>query len=472
MSIKLSRNFNTIVWKYIYWFKINKYVYYLKSRIYKALIQKSYRKAHYLQIRLISSPLVKIFALKQNVLVDNFNIFSRITRNWRNFHIGYVIKYIDFDYILNLNILIETESRSFAVYSDKLLEVINCIRELLVGWVLSIYLQNFYDTVGKNYFRLRNFENDLIANFVHLGYQMNLYSIAINFDSIFCFLSPDFLLSKLNLIRSLNAFLKEYLLKSKLASLIKSLDSIWYKYDRDYLNPKFYLVNLLIEFILIVILNEVKSMSQWELCNDKQLCTVDFCILSNKFDLLIFSKKYKVLKIWQSFYYKWLVSNGIQVKPSLNQKISFLSEGNYLGIYFVFYGSYKLCNGLSIKPSLYSQFCFLKKVSLIIKQLKSKSVFLLIIQLNKLFLSYSQIFFKAITQKVFSFLDYLVYLKLKAYLVNMHSNWSYCKIAAKYFSFNDYRFNHKVRLSNWVMSTLVKDLNSYKFYFLIKLSWF
>lgn len=472
MSIELSRNFNTIVWKYIYWFKINKYVCYLKSRIYKALIQKSYKKAHYLQNRLIFSPLVKILALKQNVFIDNFNILSNVTKGWRNFHIGYIIKYIDFDYVLNINVLIDNESKSFIVYSNRLLNIINFTRELLAGWVVEIYLQNFYDMVGENYFRLRNFETGSIFNFVYSGYEMNLYSIAINFDCIFYFLSPDFLLTKLNLIRSLNVFIARYLFQSKLITLTKLLNNIGYGYNKDYLRQNLYLVNLLVEFVLIVILNEVKCIFQLQLCSDQGLSNEDFCVLSNKYDLLIFSKKYKVLKMWQSFYYRWLVSNGVQVKSILNQKINFLSEGNHLGMYFILYESCQPYNKLSIRPSLYSQFCFLKKVSLIIRQLKSKSVFLLIIQLNKLFLFYSKLFFKASTQKVFSLLDYLIYLKLKAYLINMHSNWSCYRIITKYFSSDYYWFNYKIRMSNWTISTVIKDLNSYKFYFLIKLSWF
>nr|YP_009243834.1 hypothetical protein Sdur_016 [Sporolithon durum]AMK96076.1 hypothetical protein Sdur_016 [Sporolithon durum] len=473
MSMKLARNFNTIVWKYIYWIKLNKYVYYLKSRIYKALVQNYYKKAYYLQVKLISSPLVKILALKkilylkQKIFINDFHLLSN---TWRDFHIGYLSNYLNFDDSLDVDILLYKESKLLNTQLSNLFNIFKQIRELLTSWVLEVYLQSFYDTKSKNYFRFSDFQANFITNFANLNSELTLYSITIELKSIFYFMSTDFLLTKLNINQKLRHFLADWLLKGKLINIVRLLHSI--KYGLNYEDIELYIGKLLIDFTILILFDEIKFMLQADVdCNNK-LLTENFYAFSNDCQILLLSNNYTVLKKWQYVYWKWLVSNGVQVLYTVTQKITSCFEGNYLGKYFITYESSKFCKSLFIKPSLYAQFCLLRDISIIIKELKGKSFFLLIIQLNKFLLYYSRLFLKVSRQNIFSLLDYLIYLKLKAYIINMDSGLSHYKIKAKYFPSNQYCFNNKIQASMWIMSSLIRDSINYKLYFLIKLSWF
>ncbi len=121
------------------------------------------------------------------------------------------------------------------------------------------------------------------------------------------------------------------------------------------------------------------------------------------------------------------------------------------------------------KPSLYYQFILLKQVSSLIS--KANSLFLLIIRLNMLLLSWSILYRNQQVAKLFALLDYLIYLKIKSFLVNCHSSWSNQRVKLKYFPQRIYCFNIVDTKTNWVFSSNVTSGIYYRLYFSIKLSW-
>ena len=149
------------------------------------------------------------------------------------------------------------------------------------------------------------------------------------------------------------------------------------------------------------------------------------------------------------------------------EKISNLKEGVFLKWYFIFFSKKRLF----IRPSLYSQFSLLSNISITTKKIKYRSILVWIIILNKLLIDWSINFIHIDTKKIFCFLDYLIYLKIKLCIRKRNLNCLYSTLYYKYFYQRSYLFNSEFKTSKWVMSERFFSLGYKKTYFLFKLSW-
>lgn len=459
---KLCRNSSTIAWKDVYWHKIHKYLYSLKARIYKALIMKSYDQTFKLQTKLISSPLIRILAFKHVVnSKSNVSFIRTIALNnncFRSFHLGYLITYLNLANNLDLDVFVNCQVKHILKYPQKLECLIEEVRQIIVIWSLEPYLGNFYHTHNIQY--LIFYKGQHINYILAENLRYNSFIINIDLSSIFYSFSEYSVISRISVASQLKSYIFSLLQTGILIDTIHFCNKPLNIFRAN--SSKLYLGCILIHIVIASLCYENSVMMQ---CKSGFLCLSNVCVLSYLTNLLVVSNNYTQIRAWQRDFFVLLFSNGVILKKKKSKKIVNLSEGFYFHLHF----SYYLMNFV-IKPSLYSQFCLLQQISLDIYKLRGVASFVLIIRLNILLLAWSRYFYSISARKIFSLLDYLVYLKVRSYVIGRYSS-SCIKMKLQYFPKFKYYFNAKLRRSNWIFTSLVSGKEYYKLFFLCKLIW-
>lgn len=467
MSKKLDVYFNMIIWKHTYWYRVNKYISNLRSRIYKASVEKSYKKNYHLQTRLVSSPFAKMLALKK--VIDErkeikINLFLNFIKGYlRLFHIGYIINYLKVETDLNLSTFLCTSY----VNMDQYKFIIDQVKQLLITWALvSRWQENFTLGMSSSYYCYNELNiMQFLKTVLELKYGYDTMFTVLNLNPILCSLTSYAITTRLDTINPIRICVNKWLDEGRLSKFVSKPDSSIISVLED----NFFLGNLIIPIVISILCYEVELILLGEkLPTDLHKLKLEkITVLNFKDYLLIFGNQYIQLNLWMQKWLMLLNGNGVRRRCNLFRKIVSLQQGTFLKWHFICSTS----NYIIIKPSLYAQFLLLKNISITIRRSKSKSILALIITLNKLLLNWSGYFSYTETKKVFCLLDYLIYLKVKTEIYRRHSNWSFKKLYSKYFFNYQYLFNRKLKNSKWILSEKVQNMYCMKTYFLIKLSW-
>lgn len=454
MDQELSRGIPILVLQHIDWKILIQYVDNLKSRIYKASIQKSYEKVRDAQLSLINSPLVRLVALKQ--VLDPY--YHGISLN--SFQLGYLVSYFSLYSALDCTVLISYSFSRTLRSSRKIQKLIDKTKNLIMIWSVEPY-QNYLSYLNK--FSISSYYSEY--NSLDMTNRIYSYTVNINLISLFYYVDLSIFISRMYFLSFIKEYIYKFLNKGVFIVLINSLDSYMELSILRKQNPG--LFSKLVDIFVLSICYEIDLLLR-SYANFQFSISKDILIVRYASNLFVVCEDSTQLKLWYQVFLDILLSNGVGLKEKRYIKIMLLFQNIDLRTYLI---TINLWSPLQItaKPSLYYQFILLKQVTTVIA--KPKSLILLIIRLNMLLLSWSNLYCNQQIKKLFVFLDYLIYLKIRSFLVNYHSNWSDQKIKLKYFPQRLYYFNHIETKTNWVFSSKVIGPKYYKLYFSIKLSW-
>nr|YP_010728686.1 hypothetical protein P6G74_pgp120 [Phymatolithon calcareum]WEA76800.1 hypothetical protein [Phymatolithon calcareum] len=457
MDKELSRSLHVLVWQDIDWKILIQYVDNLKSRIYKSSIQKSYEKTHDLQCFLINSPLVKLMALKR-VIDSSFHII-----NLNSFELGYLVYSLSLGSKQNINILFNYSKGDLFNLNEKIQFIINKVKNLIIIWSIEPYLNHLYYLNTFSYCKYYSKKTR-----INIGNHFYLYGIDLNLVALFHYVDLSVFVGRMNIQSTIKQYIYQFLDEGIFNVLMHSLDQ--YLRLSSLRKQEVSLFNKIIDIFMLNICCEIDILLR-SYSNGKLSALKDFMIIHSASDLVVICEDTYLLNIWQQVFLDVLLSNGVEIKKKRSVRKISLLQGLNLKNNLMVVSIYSNPLYITIKPSLYYQFILLKKISSIIMKSKSKSLFLLIVRLNMLLLSWSTLHCNQQVRKIFSLLDYLIYLKLKSFIVNQHSNWSNQKIKSKYFPEVLYCFNAVDASANWVCSISINNIDYYKLYSSIKLSW-
>jgi len=450
----ISRNHKSLVWQYINWEKVVQYIDSLKSRKYKAFVQKSHVINYRLQSSFINSPLVILFAFKQSI--DSLNI------KLNTFELGYILFCISKVLYLDIGFLYYYRN----IYDIQLIKVIRYlvakVHYLVIFWSIQIYANYLRYLCHLSYYRFYNTNDviDIIKSQVTRYQHVLLLDLkySINYFSLLTFLNKmsvdknicQFLLKFLHVgyfnnltayvnIKSNNLFIKKNILFKQLLDIFV----LQLCYEMSIVFSKYF---------------DIKNNLNKIICiNEGSL----LLILSQDADQLIKFKK-KLLHL--------LFFNGFIVKLDKRIARKYISQGISTSLFCISIKKEVYPFYFFIKPSLRNQFTFMKQVSLILYNLRSRPSFLLNIRLNMLILLWSNTYLKQSVNKIFYLLDYLISLKLR-----------YSSKYRRYYSCSKVKFSKKIlhsQLLSYVlkktyiyMFTTIYSQKYYKYYFAVKLLW-
>lgn len=227
MSKKLDVYFNMIIWKHTYWYRVNKYISNLRSRIYKASVEKSYKKNYHLQTRLVSSPFAKMLALKK--VIDErkeikINLFLNFIKGYlRLFHIGYIINYLKVETDLNLSIFLCTSY----VNMDQYKFIIDQVKQLLITWALvSRWQENFTLGMSSSYYCYNELNvMQFLKTVLELKYGYDTMFTVLNLNPILCSLTSYAITTRLDTINPIRICVNKWLDEGRLSKFVSKPDS-------------------------------------------------------------------------------------------------------------------------------------------------------------------------------------------------------------------------------------------------------
>jgi len=389
----IARHNNSLLYQNIQWKCVTKYIDKLKSRKYKAFIQKFH--IYNSQNHLVNLPLLTLSSYKYYVRdIDN---------QLNSFELGYIlycfscIRHLDvsfFYYYRNsfapkifyfIKYLVRRNYYlliflSFQVYSNYLKYICNTFYGSFYNFDNSFYKQ---DIQSQKYENLLILELKSLINFASLSiffnkiyFDKDLVKCILNFFDVSTF---SRLLTNLNIK---NNFL--FLEKNKLFRKLQEVVMLQLAYEISSLLHRSYKFQC-IQFKVVF----VDKKSEILLFYDTAL--------KEKVAYLLFSNGFLTRMVKNS--------REVSLVKGLFTRFSFYSmESRVYPFYFI------------VQPSLYSQFIFIKEVSLIIHKFNRQSLFIINIRLNMLFVLWlSQ--HKILGKKVLYLLDYLIDLKLRYYYI-------------------------------------------------------
>ena len=189
----------------------------------------------------------------------------------------------------------------------------------------------------------------------------------------------------------------------------------------------------------------------------------DFVIFHENIDYLMACKRVITL---------WLKDMGLEIKPSKTRITHTLINHkqekpgfDFLGFHIRQFQTGKYTCGKNTKgyplgyktimsPSKESQIRHYKKIVETIKKHKGKTQISLINKLNPIILGWCNYFSMAVSQKVFSRLDHIIFRRIFKWGIKRHPNKGRKWIKKKYF--------HKIKNEDWVFASKINDTNLYR----------
>lgn len=446
MHQDLSRNLNILVWQNIDWKNLTQYLDNLKSRIYKASIEKSYKKIHGLQFKLIHSNIVKLLAFKH--VLHEYRYMIPLTA----FQLGCWVSYLSIEADLSQyfidNIFINSSKETRLIF-DK-------VKNLIIIWSVESYCKSLYHLNKRS----------LLHFFTNYSYKYNFnsYCLQLSIASLLYHVNLAVFINRIHVLSSIKKYLYTFLQNGMFILLMNFLLRCNQLYALK--KPAIILLNILIDIFMLTMCYEIHSILKSQLSYKYNI----FFSIDHSLKVFIYCDNIEQLKYWQQAFIDLVISNGVKIKEIKSLEKNFL-------LYYI-RTSYKLINllayswNISLKPSLNCQYLLLRQLFILLKKSRSKALFLLIIRLNKLLLSWSMLYHAQGVYKLFSLLDYVIYLKLKLFIQKKHSSWSNQKIRYQYFPLRVYRFNNFTINTSWICVNNIWCSNYYRIYYTIKLFWF
>jgi hypothetical protein len=467
MSKEILLDFNTIFWVTIDLKKNYGYVTRLKSRIYKAVMNKVYNKIQNLQIKLFYSLSARLLAMDQisKKQVCLFKYMSDLEKL-------FLIQTID-----RINTFaIRLDDKFFCFFTQKeiltkeLNVIITDIDKILLSFILEPQWILYYQNNKINFLTLK-YPQDLLKLFqmdlINLSLQ-KIYFINVNYKDFMSQISNNYFLARIHLKKTMYLKLKMILLKN-----------LFVKFASKFNDQIFFASNSLVQFPLEIC---VLRIIIYCLCLETYLIAksynADFNLLyvdqynvkiyQCGLELLICNYNYSVLKFWFNLFLQLVYSNISKNNKLLFNTITKTSNSLDFCGYSILVTKNKI---IYLLPNKLSQFILLFQIKHLLNNLCGNSATNLIKSLNPLLEKWASYFKDTNAFKVFMLIDYLIYLKLWVWTCKNHTNWSYQKIRVKYFHVINNYFIVK-KYSGWIFHSInVKDINA-RYIFLIKLTWF
>nr|QJF58251.1 putative group II intron reverse transcriptase/maturase protein [Corallina officinalis] len=455
MSRGLSRNNDELVWQHIKINYLNKYVEDLKSRIYKAFVQKLTIEVHIWQVHFIDSPLVLCLALKQKIEFTNVNLSS--------FEWGYVILFFNVVWDSDFIFFGHYRKNNFSILKKDLEYLIDEVRYKVINWILDIYIE--YLSYLNNYPFVRCYRKNILSTIGYEDYSYYRYAINIDFISCIHYMDVLNLINRLSFIDNVKEYLYSVLGKGIFAELIVLLRlsedlSVLQKSNVS-------LVKKIIDVFILTLCYEISTMLSLK---ESVYFSKSIIVITDMFNVLVMSQEPNHLSLWKKYAVYLLISNGVRFKDAGNLLPISLSKGIDFKKNLIVINYQPYLTILINRPSLYYQFTLLKITSVVINQSRSKPFFLLLIRLNKLLLVWSQACSRY-HKRIFFLLDYLMFLKIKCFLKYKKSNFVQKKIIYKHLSKFSYPSKFFIRTNKRCFATYVDSRLYYRQYCMLKLSW-
>nr|YP_009502128.1 photochlorophyllide reductase subunit B [Porolithon onkodes]ASB29730.1 photochlorophyllide reductase subunit B [Porolithon onkodes] len=437
--VMIVRHNNLLLYQDIKWRHLAKYIDKLKSREYKAFIQKYH--IYNIQNYFVNFPLL-VLSSSQSSLCD---INSQIN----SFELGYIlycftsIRCVDisfFYYYRNIfNIKIFTFIKYLVFQAHYLLIFLSC---QIYGSYIRYLCKTFY---GSHY----NFDNSFYKQYIELQKYER-----------FLVLDLRYLVDYLSLSRFFNKMYNDKCLVKYILNIldIKTFDRLLISLHVGTNKISIYQSKLLRKLQEVVMLQLIYELSS--------LLYRSYKLQNIKLQIVVFDKNNEIIFFYNKALERrlnyFLLCGGVfkNIKEELIR--GSLLNGIFTRSSFYSIESFSYPFNFIFKPSLYNQFILMKYVSLIIHKLDIQSSFVINIRLNMLLVVWlSQ--YKRLSKRVLYLLDYLIDLKLRYYL--MYSSHFLIKLSQK-----SYLDQTILRRKNYFCTSLYNKKYR-KYYSPIKLLW-
>nr|YP_009541841.1 hypothetical protein [Neogoniolithon spectabile]AYR06050.1 hypothetical protein [Neogoniolithon spectabile] len=455
MSRGLSRRNSLLDIKAFVMFSIMEKIDKMKSRLYNALVLKSNEQILKCQLNIVQSPYVILLSLRNLLNKKNDFLLSS--------DVGYFIVFFPrlslvdqavfadyYDYIFN-NVSLDKKKLLYGIN----IFIVSFIFQIYTSYLLFLdnhYYLQFYQTSGAN---------------LESGYT---FISTVDLSSIIYSLDFSLLLSKLTFINLcidyLNGLLKRSILIRCIWSIRLSSKLIFLK------SKRLKLIEQIVDFLILYLTYQVSRMFKAYLLANN-LVEEKIRIYSQGLNILVISNCYSLCCVWLDFFKKYLKSNGIALSPYFSVlKPKALSRS----VTFQSYNYYCIQNfnslNLIISPSLDYQFSLLKQVKILAKGLTTVSIFLFVVRLNKMLVTWKEIYPNRINKRLFGLLDYLVILKIRSYYrllgltsVKLKSGYTVVKTCKD-------RINLEKKYVKRLVSVSINYQDLYRQYCMVRLMWF
>nr|BBI37252.1 putative group II intron reverse transcriptase/maturase protein [Palmaria palmata] len=426
MSKEIKIYFNTVFWSSTHQENLYLYISSLKSKIYKSASQNNYSKMHKLQDQLIASPSARIIALNlilEKLETDNKPSFIYpkevyLSGELHNLEVD-INKYLD---------------RSF---SNKKNVDLKYVKSNIINLVLIEAIKPYCNAIKdktSNYLEIQDYQKivPLVNNVVAERMLKKDYLCSLNLETLLHNIDRRYLFARISTTILASEMLKRYL-KSQL--LVRSTKhAITSSYVND-VNPDLQLVVFIFSFLCYLVSLETSYLLPLptfyhNTYNLSLLCT-EYSIISCQGSIMLYGKSKQTLNFLLQSFTK-ITSQHAYLKTDSFCKMSKISLVQcYFHNYFLARGSN---NKFYTSPSKDSQRLLLYQINIICTKFKGDSLFHLTNSLNITLKKWMAYFGSTNKQKIFTLLDYLIYLKLRSLISKRQSNIS--DLEEKYPSFN------------------------------------
>lgn len=450
----ISRNYKSLIWQYIDWERIIRYIDSLKSKKYKAFVQKSSVINNNLYKFFINSPTVILLAFKYSL--NDLNV------EFSTFELGYLLFCLSNIFYLDISFFHYYKNIYNISLGKTIRYLVARVHYFVILWSLESYANYLRYICHSSYCQFYK-----VNNLLHtMKYETTRYNYALLFDFKYCmsYFSLLTLLDKIYADRNINRF------------LLKFFTSGYFNYLVDCLNirnnyifiKKNELFKKLLDIFVLQIFYEVSVILSQSLCAEYSLNRI-ICISDFNWLLVLCQDNYQVINLRKRIF-SLLLFNGVMVKPDERKEYKYISRGISTSRLSIYIKSQSYPFYFVIKPSLHNQFILMRQVSWILHKSKSTSLFLLSIRFNMLVLLWSSTYLRHSTDKIFYLLDYLILLKLRCFR-------KYCKdgfVSVIKFSkkiLNSQGLSYLLKRSYIYMLNNLHSKEYYKYYFLVRLLW-
>ena len=464
MGKEINIDFDTLFWSFNSWISMYLYITNFKSRIYKATRQKLYQKKDFLQKRLLFSPTAKICA---SLMIINTDLENKGGLDWYNDQNQY-----------NKNKDSLSLALEFYLFSkkkqDKYRNNLHTPNSLLVILILFVLEPEFSAKQDQGINIVNIYSPQFAIRYIRSLIQNQEQRLCLENISMipyFTSLSLKYITTKLHLSNSLSCIFKsqvqnflnvDIINTSHLQRLLK-FNSL-----RNQIN------NIILKFFTYLLISETSYISSsFGLCPKLQneQYTPHITVLNYGYEILICHKSKVYLELWEQVFDQTINLNKVnQANNIINARYSY-NTFNFLG-YSFFLENNTL---VAVEPGKDAQILLFRKINLLFLKLKSNSTISLINSLNHLLKEWGSYFIETRARKVFAVVDYLIYLKIRSWILRNHPSWGKLKIMSKYFlveaKYLHSRIEHTHRVfyaknivnEKQVNCTLIrlKDLNAY-----------
>lgn len=427
----------------------------LKSRKYKAFIEKTNIRSDKLYLSLVNSTIVMLLALKQ--------ICNNSSLRFNEFELGYIIFCLSNAYYLDVGIFHYYRKTKHLNLLKVLQTLVTKMHYFLILFLLEGYLSHIRYICSISFLKIYKVDDLLFNIEKSQSYKYNYY-LHLNIKNYVNSLSVSVLLTKILSHQGISDILLKFFnisdLNYLMSCLVVSKNFLFLEKNR--------LLKLIIEIFILQIHYELYILFDY---HNSILSSLNRIISLYNFDFLLFlfDDSFQWLHLKDNILYI-VEASGISLKMNKDLCRHYLSDGVSTNL-FLINVQYKVYPfNLTLRPSLKYQFELMRQVSFIVEKSKSSTFPLIAIRLNMLILLWSNLFIQQPVKKIFYLLDYLIKLKLRN-KSKYHLQIKYLCIKSSPEDLDNKKINYIVINKCLNFFILISYKHYYKFYAIAKLLW-